>query len=120
MLRDIDRERLEIAETIGDNTLVTLMDRNAERFGSLPALRWAADDGLRTLSWAAYRQRVREVSAGLQSLGVEAGDYVGLMSTNRPEHVMGDLGALYSGAAPVSFYKELAPPRSATSPITAQ
>ena len=111
MLRDIERERSEIAETIGDMTLVGVLDRNAERFGSLPAIRWSAEDGLRTLSWAAYRQKVREVAAGLRSLGVGKGDFVGLMAGNRPEHVIADLGAVCAGAVPVSFYNTLAPPQ---------
>ena len=109
MLRDIERERLEITETISEMTLVNVLDRNAELFGSLPAIRWSADDGLRTLSWAAYRQRVREVSAGLLSLGIEGGDFVALMAGNRPEHVIADLGAVYAGGVPVSFYNTLAP-----------
>ena len=109
MLRDVERERLEIEGAVGDATLVGLLDRNAERFGSLPAIRWSDGDGLRTLSWAAYRQKVREVAAGLASLGVEKGDFVALMAGNRREHVIADLGAICSGAVPVSFYNTLAP-----------
>ena len=108
MLRDVERERLEIEGTIGDKTLIRLLDRNAERFGSLPAIRWSDGNGLRTLSWAAYRQKVREVAAGLASLGVGRGDFVALMAGNCPEHVIADLGAVYSGAVPVSFYNTLA------------
>ena len=109
MLRNIERERLEIEQTIGDMTLVDLMDRNAERYGSLPALRWEAEDGLRTLSWAAYRQQVREAAAGLRALGVEGGSFVALQAANRPEHVTADLGVVYAGATPVSIYNTLAP-----------
>ena len=111
MLRDIERERLEITGTIGDMTLVDVLDRNADRFATLPAVRWAAEDGLRTLSWASYRQRVREVAAGLRSLGIEGGDFVAIMAGNRPEHVIADLGAVYAGAVPVSFYNTLAEPQ---------
>lgn len=109
MLRDVERERREIEGTIGDMTLVDLLDRNAERFGSLPAIRWSDGDGLRTLSWTGYRQKVREVAAGLQALGVEKGDFVAIMAGNRPEHVIADLGAVHAGAVPVSFYNTLAP-----------
>ena len=108
MLRDIERERLEITGTIGDMTLVDVLDRNADRFATLPAVRWAAEDGLRTMSWASYRQRVREVAAGLRSLGIEGGDFVAIMAGNRPEHVIADLGAVYAGAVPVSLYNTLA------------
>lgn len=109
MLRDIERERLEIEGTIGAMTLVGLLERNAERFGSLPSIRWSDRNGLQTLSWVAYRQRVREVAAGLVSLGIEHGDFVALMAGNRPEHVIADLGTVYAGAVPVSFYNTLAP-----------
>ena len=111
MLRDIEKERLSITETIGDLTLVDLLARNADRFGSLPAIRWSVDDGQRTLSWAAYRQKVREVAAGFRSLGVGKGDFVALMAGNRPEHVIADLGVIFAGAVPVSFYNTLAPPQ---------
>ena len=109
MMRNIERERLEIDQAIGDMTLVGLMDRNAERHGSLAALRWEAEDGVRTLSWAAYRQQVREAAAGLLSLGIERGSFVALQAANRPEHVIADLGAVYAGATPVSIYNTLAP-----------
>lgn len=109
MMRNIERERLEIDQAIGDMTLVDLMDRNAERHGSLPALRWEAEDGVRTLSWAAYRQQVREAAAGLLALGIEQGSFVALQAANRPEHVIADLGAVYAGATPVSIYNTLAP-----------
>ena len=109
MLRDIERERSEIAETIGDMTLASVLDRNAQRFGSLPAIRWSTEDGLRTLSWAAYGQKVREIAAGLRALGVDRGDFVALMAGNRPEHVIADMGAVCAGGVPVSFYNTLAP-----------
>ena len=109
MIRDIERERREIAGTIGDMTLVDVLNRNAERFGGLPAFRWMAEDGLRTSNWAEYRQIVREAAAGLLSLGVEDGDYVAIMASNRPEHVIADLGAVFCGAVPVSMYNTLAP-----------
>lgn len=108
MLRDIERERSEIAETIGDMTLVSVLDRNVQRFGSLPAIRWSTQDGLRTLSWAAYGRKVSEIAAGLRALGVDKGDFVALMAGNRPEHVVADMGAVCAGGVPVSFYNTLA------------
>lgn len=109
MMRNVERERLEIDQTIGDMTLVDLMDRNAEKHGSLAALRWEAGDGVRTLSWAAYRQQVREAAAGLLDLGVGRGSFTALQASNRPEHVIADLGAVHAGATPVSVYNTLAP-----------
>lgn len=105
----VERERREIAAEIGDMTLVDVMNRNAERFGARAALKWMEPDGGRTMSWSAYRDRVREAAAGLLSLGVGRGDFVAIMAANRPEHVMADLGAVFAGAVPVSMYNTLAP-----------
>lgn len=109
MESNVERERREIAAEIGDMTLVDVMNRNAERFGPRAALKWMEPDGGRTLSWSAYRDRVREAAAGLLSLGVGRGDFVAIMAANRPEHVMADLGAVFAGAVPVSMYNTLAP-----------
>lgn len=87
-----------------------LLDRNSSVHGELPALHWStADEGLQTISWAGYRERVEEVAAGLLALGVEGGAFVGLMMGIRPEHFIADLGAIYAGAFPVSFYETLTP-----------
>ena len=92
-----------MAAAIGEMTLVDVMNRNAERFGSRAALKWTEPDGARTMSWSAYRDRVREAAAGLLSLGVGKGDFAAIMASNRPEHVMADLGAIFAGAVPVSM-----------------
>lgn len=105
----VEQERNEIAAAIGEMTLVDVMNRNAERFGSRAALKWTEPDGVRTMSWSAYRDRVREVAAGLLSLGMGKGDFAAIMASNRPEHVMADLGAIFAGAVPVSMYNTLAP-----------
>ena len=106
----VERERREIDEAIGEQTLVDLLDRNARRYGNLPALQWSTDEGLRTVTWASYRERVREVAAGLLALGIEGGAFVGLMMGNRAEHFIADLGAIYAAAFPVSFYATLTTP----------
>lgn len=90
-------------------TLVSLLRRNGERFGDHPAIRWKEGGELRTLTWSGYRSQVLEVAAGLRSLGVKSGDFVAIMSGNRPEHVIADLGIMHAGATPVSFYNTLAP-----------
>ncbi len=111
MMRDVAKERETIAATIGEATLVDVLDRNAARFGTLPAIRWTEDGETRTIGWATYRERVVAVAAGLRALGVGKSDFVGIMAGNRPEHVIADLGAIYAGAVPVSFYNTLATPQ---------
>ena len=110
-MRDIAKERSGIEAAIGEMTLVDVLHRNADRFGSLPALHWSDDDGSHHLSWSAYRDTVVKVAAGLRSIGVEASDFIGIMCGNRPEHVISDLAALLAGAIPVSLYNTLATPQ---------
>src|SRR4029450_8932724 len=40
---------------------------------------------------------------------VGKGDFVAIMATNRPEHVLDDQGAVHAGATPTRFYFTLAP-----------
>ena len=105
--RGIERERREIDQAVGDLTIVDLLDRNALHHGHLPALEWMTRDGLQTITWAAYRERVTEVAAGFLALGIEGGAFVGFMMGIRAEHFIADLAAVYAGAFPVSFYETL-------------
>ncbi|MBA2506361.1 MAG: long-chain fatty acid--CoA ligase [Thermoleophilaceae bacterium] len=66
------------------------------------------DDSV-SLTWAEYGQRAREVAAGLAALGVEKGDTVGVMLTNRPEFHFCDAGAMHLGACPYSIYNTYSP-----------
>jgi long-subunit acyl-CoA synthetase (AMP-forming) len=61
------------------------------------------------VTWREYATRVRNVAAGLASLGVSRGDTVAIMLTNRPEFHIADLGTLHAGATPFSIYNTLAP-----------
>ena len=108
--RGIERERREIDEAVGDRTLVDLLDRNALRHGNLPALQWSTDGAVSTITWATYREKVRELAAGLLALGIESGAFVGLMMSTRAEHFIADLGVVHAGAFPVSMYESLTPP----------
>jgi long-subunit acyl-CoA synthetase (AMP-forming) len=48
-------------------------------------------------------------TVGLARLGVGRGDFVAIMATNRPEHVVADQAAVHAGATPSTFYYTLAP-----------
>ena len=109
MARDLAAERAAIEETISGKTIVDIFAQTvAERAGE-KALNWRTEDGWQSLTWAQYRDRVRDVALGLQSIGVERGDFVVIMARNRPEHLIADLGVMHAGATPVSLYNTLAP-----------
>ncbi|WP_036725751.1 AMP-dependent synthetase/ligase [Patulibacter minatonensis] len=56
------------------------------------------------ITWSAYADRVRSIAGGLASLGVQAGDIVLLMLTNRPEFHLVDTAVMHLGAVTVSIY----------------
>jgi long-subunit acyl-CoA synthetase (AMP-forming) len=71
------------------------------------ALRTKGD--AQSYTWAEYAHKVRRVAAGLAALGIDRGDTVGLMLTNRPEFHFADSAAIHLGATPFSLYNTSAP-----------
>jgi long-subunit acyl-CoA synthetase (AMP-forming) len=76
-----------------------------ERLGDEPAVR----SGEEVLSWRQLGARVRRIAGGLAALGVEKGDTIALMLSNRAEFVACDLAAVALGAVPFSIYQTSSP-----------
>jgi long-subunit acyl-CoA synthetase (AMP-forming) len=57
-----------------------------------------------SITWGELRERVDALAGGLAKLGVERGDTVALMLSNRPEFHLCDLAAMMLGATPFSLY----------------
>ena len=55
-------------------------------------------------TWAGYWQRARRVGMGLRALGVQKGAHIGVLSENRLEWVLAQLGAGAIGAVTVGVY----------------
>jgi long-chain acyl-CoA synthetase len=102
-------ERRQIEQEVEGRTLCDLLADHAAGHGDASAMSWKRDGAWQTLSWRDYRERVAEVTMGLAGLGVGKGDFVAIMATNRPEHVLADQAAVHAGATPTSFYFTLAP-----------
>jgi long-chain acyl-CoA synthetase len=62
-----------------------------------------------SITWGEYADKVRRVAAGLAGLGLERGEAMGIMLTNRPEFHWFDAAALHLGATPFSIYNTYAP-----------
>ena len=105
----VEIERREIEREIEGRTLCDLLAEHAAGQGDAPAMSWKREGAWQTLSWRDYRERVAEVAMGLAGLGIGRGDFVAIMATNRPEHVLADQGAVHAGATPTTFYFTLAP-----------
>jgi long-chain acyl-CoA synthetase len=79
------------------------------RASGRPYLMHKVNGAYRGLSFAEVRLRVEEFALGLAALGVERGDRIGIISENRPEWVIADLGTLFLGAFDVPVYPTLTP-----------
>lgn len=88
--------------TARSTTLCEAFQKVAARDPEAVALRSA--DGATTITWRQYAGRVRTIAGGLAALGLERGDTVALMLTNRPEFHLCDTAVLHVGATPFSVY----------------
>ena len=100
-------ERAEIDALIEGKTIIDSFNRNADTYGSEPAIHWK-DGDWDSLTWAEYRDVVHRAAAGLETLGVGTGEFVAVMAGNRPEHVIADYATVHAGATPVTIYSTLA------------
>ena len=65
--------------------------------------------GWETITFKELHDRIRRFSNGLRSLGINHGDRVAILSENRPDWAIADLGALATGAITVPIYPTLPP-----------
>src|SRR3954449_9800960 len=61
------------------------------------------------LTWAETRERVDALAGGLAKLGLERGQCIAILLTNRPEFHVVDLAAVSLGATPFSIYMTYSP-----------
>ncbi|MEE2031167.1 AMP-dependent synthetase/ligase [Rhodococcus chondri] len=87
------------------STLCAAFRATASAYPDNIALR-TPDDSVR-YTWRQYSDKVRSLAAGLAGLGVQHGDTVGIMLTNRPEFHLVDTAAMHLGAVPFSIYNSL-------------
>jgi long-chain acyl-CoA synthetase len=62
-----------------------------------------------TITWGTLLERVDALAGGLAKLGVQRGETVALMLSNRPEFHLCDLAAMMLGATPFSIYNTYSP-----------
>ena len=105
----LEQERNRIEQAIAGKSLLTEFEDAVRECGNAPAHHWRTSDGWRSRSWREYRELVRQLAFGLKALGVPRRGFGVILTRNRPEHLVADLGLLYARAVPVSLYNTLAP-----------
>ena len=84
--------------------LVTMFFARARHRGDAPFL-WTKHDGAwQSISWSDVARQVAAFAKSLRQLGLEKGDRVMLVSENRPEWCIADLGIMAAGCVTVPTY----------------
>ncbi len=109
-MRNTKAERAEMDQEARGKTVLTMFENTCREVPDQPAHNWKDADGTwRSRTWSQYRDEVRKATAGLKALGFKPDEFAVIMSRNRPEHLIADLGVLHARGTPVSLYNTLAP-----------
>ena len=93
------------AAATGSKTLADLVLLAARKHAKLVALRHKVGDEWVDTSYEELGGIVKEVTLGLEALGIEPGDKVAILSHTRPEWTHCDFGVLCLGATAVPVYQ---------------
>lgn len=84
--------------------LVSMFLARARYRGDAPFLWSKKDGGWESISWAQTAQHVAAFAKSLRQMGLQKGDRVMLVSENRPEWCIADLGIMAAGCITVPTY----------------
>ncbi len=82
---------------------------SVERYPEEPALKHVVDGEYVSITYRELKRRARQFALGLLEFGVGPGDRVGMISENRPEWAIADLGMLSIGAVNTPVFPTLPP-----------
>ncbi len=85
-------------------SLVDMFQQVVKKHGEKTSLMQKIEGTYQGFSYAEFGERVKNFALGLASLGIKHGDNVAMMSENRPEWPISDLGILSIGATNVPLY----------------
>ena len=95
---------MQLSDFDDSPNLVSLFLDRADRLGQEPML-WARHDKQwQAISWAEAARQVCLIAENLRAKGLNAGDRVLLVSENRPEWCLADLGIMAAGCVTVPAY----------------
>ena len=89
-------------------TLVSMFEQSVQSYGNKPALAHKPKGGTyQDISYAELGESVNAFCKGLNTLGVQKGDRIAIVSENRPEWAISDFGILKAGAVNVPMFSTL-------------
>ncbi len=110
-MTDVLADRTRIEAEVAGRTLIDVLADTVKEHGDRPAYsdKHHVPEGetWRTLTWAEVHETALDAAAGLITLGVQPGDTVAIMATNRIEHFLADIAGVHAAATPMSIYNTL-------------
>ncbi len=85
-----------------------LLQRNAQQFADKPAFREKEFGIWQTWTWKEVQREVDSFALGLINLGVNEGDFIAIIGSNRPQLYWSMVAAQSVGAVPVPLYQDSA------------
>jgi long-chain acyl-CoA synthetase len=85
-------------------SIIDIFEERVESSADRVALRFREEDRTVSWTWKDWRDEIWKLVAHLHEMGVESGDRVVILSSNRPEWVVVDLAIMYIGAVSVPIY----------------
>src|SRR5439155_522623 len=95
--------------TMPGDTVTKRFHDQVAALGDRTAMRGRGPEGWREITWNEFARAVRETALGLVALGVEPGDAVCILSSNRPEWHVADSATLCAGARSAPIYTTNSP-----------
>ena len=89
-------------------TLISMFEQSVQSYGNKPALAHKPKGGTyQDISYAELGESVDAFCKGLNTLGVQKGDRIAILSENRPEWAISDFGILKARAVNVPMFSTL-------------
>ncbi|HQQ51466.1 MAG TPA: long-chain fatty acid--CoA ligase [Spirochaetota bacterium] len=92
---------------ITQQTFPELLNRNVIKFGTRRAQWWKTGDTTQSITYAELGFIVKQLTAGLMSLGIQKGDCVAIASHTAPQWIWADYSILCAGGITVCIYPTL-------------
>ncbi len=94
---------------MSEQSLARMFWNRVEKSAGSPAQKFKQQGTWKTLTWREVGSAVRELAAGLATLGRRPGDAVGLLSTSRAEWVQADFAIFSAGCVTIPIYPTYPP-----------